>query len=119
MKKAVEVRSQNKQETMIALVKSAQHSDCITDCMIECRCFIAVFFGQVCQLFSIAAKDFLVENPDNVELFYYKINMLDGAPITTMNGKIKASLIKIDKNRGPKTDTCGTPREIGHESESL
>jgi hypothetical protein len=87
--------------------------------MIECRCFIAVFFGQICQLFSIAAKDFLVENSDNVELFYYKINMLDGAPITTMNGKIKASLIKIEKNRGHRTDPYGTSREFVHESKSL
>ena len=93
LKKGIEVRAENKQATLIAQMRSPQDSDCLTNCMIECKCFIAVFFGQLCQLFSIAAKDFLVQNPNNIEVFYYKINMLDGAPITTMQGMIRSCKI--------------------------
>jgi len=95
LKKGIEVRAENKQGTLIAIMRSTEHSDCLTNCMIECKCFIAVFFGQLCQLFSIAAKDFLVENSDNIEVFYYKINMLDGAPITTMQGNVRTCKIQL------------------------
>jgi hypothetical protein len=89
LKKGIEVRAENKQETLIAQMRSSQYSDCLTNCMMECECFIAVFIGQLCQLFSIVAKDFLVENLNNDAVFYYKINMLDGVPISTMEGKIR------------------------------
>ena len=95
LKKGIEVRAENKQATLIAQMRSPHDSDCLTNCMIECKCFIAVFFGQLCQLFSIAAKDFLVQNSNNIEVFYYKINMLDGAPIYTMQGKIRSCKLQL------------------------
>ncbi len=63
---------------------------CAAECTLECRCFIFIFLANLCSMYNITAKDYVVPNPQvNGDVaFYYKASYIDNGPLFLLDRKI-------------------------------
>ncbi len=88
MLKGAEITQFAPKESFIKKFETTRLAQCISECGIDCNCFLLVFFENYCSLYTIVSKYWIVSDPkvESKMILYYKMNYLDG-PLT-FYGKI-------------------------------
>jgi len=83
--------------SLITAINMNTQEKCATECTLECRCFIFVFLANLCSMYNITAKDYVVPNPQvsSEVAFFYKASFINNGPLFLLDRKTSHYLTNL------------------------
>jgi len=86
----IEIKQKALKGSLIASKQGSSLNQCRIDCGFECKCFIIIYQNNVCKMYNLTAKGYLVSNPniDPNAVFYYKSDYVVNGRLFLLDSKI-------------------------------